>query len=202
MLLSLCFVLTPSNWNFCGRESRNPPNQPYYTIQHIIILSTPIRRRNKRILLELLPCLAVMLQPSTYASWITHQNTQKPSLIVHRRCRSSSRVAAAVTAAAAPGAEAAAQQESHAAVQQLVSARQLDPDPCLVAQEAHLALSYLASQPDALPAQLNAVQLAGHALLLTDLMATGSTFRTLQMIKRHPALLRLPPEEVSSPPAY
>jgi hypothetical protein len=36
-----------------------------------------------------------------------------------------------------------------------------------------------------------------HALELSDLLATGSTFRTLQMLKRHPGLLSLSPEEVS-----
>lgn len=35
-----------------------------------------------------------------------------------------------------------------------------------------------------------------HALQLSDLMATGSTFRTLQMIKRHPGLLSLTPQQV------
>jgi hypothetical protein len=83
-------------------------------------------------------------------------------------------------------------------VQQLVAARGLQEDPALVTQEAHLALSYLFSQqPGVVPARLqHAPQLAAHALLLTDLMATGSTFRTLQMLKRHPALLQLPPGEV------
>ncbi|WIA35854.1 hypothetical protein OEZ86_004239 [Tetradesmus obliquus] len=36
-----------------------------------------------------------------------------------------------------------------------------------------------------------------HALELSDLLATGSTFRTLQMLKRHPGLLSLSPEEVA-----
>lgn len=35
-----------------------------------------------------------------------------------------------------------------------------------------------------------------NALELSDLLATGSTFRTLQMLKRHPGLLSLSPEEV------
>lgn len=83
-------------------------------------------------------------------------------------------------------------------MQQLVAARGLDLDPGLVAQEAHLAFSYLSTQPGALPQQMqDAAQLAEHALHLTDLMATGSTFMTLQMLKRHPALLQLTPYQVS-----
>lgn len=40
--------------------------------------------------------------------------------------------------------------------------------------------------------------LASHALLLTDLMATGSVFRTLQILKRCPDLLLLEPYQVAS----
>jgi hypothetical protein len=106
----------------------------------------------------------------------------------------------ATTAATAGSAQdsTAALSQSQAAVQQLVAARGLDLDPALVAQEAHLAFDYLSMQQGALPEQMqDAVQLADHALHLTDLMATGSTFMTLQMLKRHPALLQLPTYEVS-----
>jgi hypothetical protein len=106
-------------------------------------------------------------------------------------CRATAATSGAQDAAAAPS-------QSQAAVQQLVAARGLDLDPALVAQEAHLAFDYLSTQQGALPEQIqDAVQLADHALHLTDLMATGSTFMTLQMLKRHPALLQLPTHEVS-----
>lgn len=114
------------------------------------------------------------------------------------RCRRLPAASAVAPAAATAGTAAGSPEESYAAVQQLVADRALDPDPALVAQEAHLTLSYLSSQPGALPQDLqHAAQLADHALRLTDLMATGSTFRTLQMLKRHPALLHLSAHEVS-----
>lgn len=111
---------------------------------------------------------------------------------------------AAPTVAAPAGAAAASSSrgmpDSFAAVRQMITARGLDPDPDLVSQEAHLAFTYLSSpqqQPGTLPPMVqDAAQLAGHALVLTDLMATGSTFRTLQMLKRHPSLLQLQPSEV------
>lgn len=112
---------------------------------------------------------------------------------------------AAPTAAAPAGAAAASSSrgmtDSYAAVQQMIAARGLDPDPDLVSQEAHLAFTYLSSQQQhqqgSLPPRVqDAAQLADHALVLTDLMATGSTFRTLQMLKRHPGLLQLQPSEV------
>jgi hypothetical protein len=40
--------------------------------------------------------------------------------------------------------------------------------------------------------------LASHALLLTDLMATGSVFRTLQILKRCPDLLLMEPYQAST----
>jgi len=114
------------------------------------------------------------------------------------RCRRLFPATAVAPAAATAGTAAGSPEESYAAVQQLVADRALDPDPALVAQEAHLTLSYLSSQPGALPQDLqHAAQLADHALRLTDLMATGSTFKTLQMLKRHPALLHLSAHEVS-----
>lgn len=71
-------------------------------------------------------------------------------------------------------------------------------DVGLVAQEAAATYEYLTSQQDGLlPHGLTAEQLAERALLLSDLLATGSTFRTLQMLKRHPALLQMPPDVVS-----
>lgn len=113
---------------------------------------------------------------------------------------------AAPTVAAPAGAAAASSSrgvpDSFAAVQQMIAARGLDPDPDLVSQEAHLAFTYLSSQQQQqqqgiLPPRVqDAAQLADHALVLTDLMATGSTFRTLQMLKRHPGLLQLQPSEV------
>lgn len=142
----------------------------------------------------------------------------------HRHLQSSVRAAAAAAAAATPpspssasaplasqAATAAPPQtdpQSHAAVTQLVAARGLDADPALVSQEAHLTVSYLSSQHQQqrggdgggvlLPPQLqDARSLTEHALQLTDLLATGSTFRTLQMLKRHPALLHLSTHEVS-----
>lgn len=91
--------------------------------------------------------------------------------------------------------------DSVAAVRQMIAARGLDPDPDLVSQEAHLAFTYLSSpqqQQGTLPPRVqDAAQLAGLALMLTDLMATGSTYRTLQMLKRHPGLLQLQPSEVA-----
>lgn len=87
--------------------------------------------------------------------------------------------------------------EQTADVQQLVVARGLDHDPVLVAREVHLAFNYLSSQPGALPQQVqHPTQLVHHALQLTDLMASGSTCQTLQMLKRHPALLSLNPQQV------
>lgn len=41
-------------------------------------------------------------------------------------------------------------------------------------------------------------QLASHALMLTNLMATGSVFRTLQILKRCPDLLQLDPSEMAA----
>jgi hypothetical protein len=97
----------------------------------------------------------------------------------------------------AAAAAAAPDRAQEAAIQQLVSARGLDLDPQLVAQEALLTFSFLSSQPGALPHHMrDARQLAAHALRLTDLMATGSTFMTLQMLKRHPGLLSLTPHQV------
>jgi hypothetical protein len=113
--------------------------------------------------------------------------------------------AGAAPAVAAPAGAAAASSsrdmpDSVAAVRQMIAARGLDPDPDLVSQEAHLAFTYLSSpqqQQGTLPPRVqDAAQLAGLALMLTDLMATGSTYRTLQMLKRHPGLLQLQPSEV------
>lgn len=82
-------------------------------------------------------------------------------------------------------------------IQQLVAARGLDLDPQLVAEEALLTFTLLSSQRGALPPHMSdAGQLVAHALRLTDLMATGSTFMTLQMLKRHPGLLGLTPHQV------
>lgn len=87
--------------------------------------------------------------------------------------------------------------KSQQAVQQLIQQRGLDSDAGLVAQEAVIAFSYL-NQNALLPDYVwDPSELAVRALELSDLLATGSTFRTLQMLKRHPALLQLHPDEVS-----
>lgn len=97
---------------------------------------------------------------------------------------------------AAPDSQVAARDQQ--AVQQLVQQRGLDIDAGLVAQEAVSAFSYL-EHNNMLPDYVyDPSELAGRALELSDLLATGSTFRTLQMLKRHPALLDLPSDEVSS----
>jgi hypothetical protein len=83
-----------------------------------------------------------------------------------------------------------------AAISLLVQQRGLDKDAALVAQEARLTYTYLATS-GSLPGSCSGVgDLMLHALELSDLLATGSTFRTLQMLKRHPGLLSLSPEEV------
>jgi hypothetical protein len=83
-----------------------------------------------------------------------------------------------------------------AAISLLVQQHGLDKDSTLVAQEARLAYTYLAAS-GSLPSSCSGVgDLMLHALELSDLLATGSTFRTLQMMKRHPGLLSLSPEQV------
>jgi hypothetical protein len=90
---------------------------------------------------------------------------------------------------------------SAAALQQLVAAKGLDVDAALVVQEALSTWQYLASPAQAgqLPGHVaDAQELLQQALLLSELLATGSTTRTLAMLKRHPALLGLAPREVAS----
>jgi hypothetical protein len=73
----------------------------------------------------------------------------------------------------------------------------LDSDAGLVAQEAVTAFSYL-QQNASLPEHVwDPSGLTVRALELSDLLATRSTFRTLQMLKRHPALLQLDSDEVA-----
>jgi hypothetical protein len=70
-------------------------------------------------------------------------------------------------------------------------------DAGLIAQEASLAFHYL-RQAGSLPTAWQPVDLVNRAFELTDLLATGSTFRTLQMLKRHPNLLLLSPCQVTT----
>eukprot|EP00878_Enallax_costatus_P012585 GHUV01013143.1.p1 GENE.GHUV01013143.1~~GHUV01013143.1.p1 ORF type:complete len:226 (+),score=72.97 GHUV01013143.1:300-977(+) len=96
---------------------------------------------------------------------------------------------------ATPNSEAA--ERTQQAVRQLVQQRGLDVDAGLVAQEAVSTFGYL-DQTSSLPEHVwDPSDLVARALQLSDLLATGSTFRTLQMLKRHPQLLELPSDEVA-----
>eukprot|EP00882_Tetradesmus_deserticola_P005714 GHRQ01006016.1.p1 GENE.GHRQ01006016.1~~GHRQ01006016.1.p1 ORF type:complete len:242 (+),score=108.98 GHRQ01006016.1:196-921(+) len=84
-----------------------------------------------------------------------------------------------------------------AAIVVLVQQHGLDKDAVLVAQEARLTYTFLAAS-GSLPSSCSGVgDLLLHALQLSGILATGSTFRTLQMLKRQPGLLRLSPAEAA-----
>lgn len=121
---------------------------------------------------------------------------EQPSTGVQRvRARQSTAIRHVV---APPNPETA--ERTQQAVKQLVQQRGLDLDAGLVAQEAVSSFGYL-SQNSLLPEFVwDPSDLVARALELSDLLATGSTFRTLQMLKRHPQLLQLPSKEVSTVP--
>ncbi|KAF8057865.1 hypothetical protein HT031_005811 [Scenedesmus sp. PABB004] len=91
----------------------------------------------------------------------------------------------------------APEQQDLARIAALVAAAGLDVDAALIAAEAAAAHAQL-SRAGALPPGLGADGLAARALALTRLLATGSTFRTLEMVRRAPALLSLPPGAVAA----
>eukprot|EP00775_Hariotina_reticulata_P014591 gene14591-14722_t len=106
------------------------------------------------------------------------------------RFRRAARVSPAVKSAALPGAF--ADPDLFTVVSAVCDNRPGSDDAGLIAQEASLAFHYL-SQANSLPTAWQPVDLVNRAFELTDLLATGSTFRTLQMLKRHPNLLLLSP---------
>lgn len=87
-------------------------------------------------------------------------------------------------------------------VRQLIQSRSLIPvEEDIVVEEVGLVHQLLATSPGSRSTEwssLNVQSLAERAIQLTDIMATGSVFRTLQMIKRHPQILELPPYEVAN----
>eukprot|EP00775_Hariotina_reticulata_P014596 gene14596-14727_t len=111
------------------------------------------------------------------------------------RFRRAARVSPAVKSAALPGAF--ADPDLFTVVSAVCDNRPGSDDAGLIAQEASLAFHYL-SQANSLPTAWQPVDLVNRAFELTDLLATGSTFRTLQMLKRHPNLLLLSPCQVAS----
>lgn len=125
-------------------------------------------------------------------------SSSTPCIHRHRlqRCREVPRRPSAAAAATAPRVGQSLDQSAFETVTSIVQQHGLDKDASLVAQEAGLAFNYLQAA-GCLPSSLQeATQLVQHALELSDLLATGSTFRTLQMVKRHPDLLSIPPDEV------
>lgn len=75
-----------------------------------------------------------------------------------------------------------------AALQQLVRARGHEADAAeVVASEAATTYRFMADT-GALPPHWRAADVCRQALLMTDVLATGSSFRSLAMLKRHPGL--------------
>eukprot|EP00879_Flechtneria_rotunda_P006411 GHRR01006736.1.p1 GENE.GHRR01006736.1~~GHRR01006736.1.p1 ORF type:complete len:221 (+),score=62.08 GHRR01006736.1:151-813(+) len=67
----------------------------------------------------------------------------------------------------------------------------------LTARETMTTFSYLQQSGKLLSETWQIDDLTSRALQMTDLLATGSTFRTLHILKRHPGLLKLQPQLVA-----